>query len=105
MTNPEKVCECGHIKSSHSGGRGMCNALLASGYHCPVCRCTTFRARTPQFQRLQKLESTLRVALDFIEEIPDGVKTIKVWVPNREEKRALIEQINSALSFFPKAEA
>ena len=97
VSNPTRVCECGHTKQRHAGGRGTCGASTA-GYHYPSCVCSAFRVRTPQFQRLKVLEDTLLVTEEFLIDSPDGG-----WrLPPREDREGLIKQIRNALAFFPK---
>jgi len=66
----EKYCECGHLKSSHRNSRGSCRARV-QGYHMQDCKCSGFKTRTPQFERLQLVEGLLRESLELIEDMPN----------------------------------
>lgn len=46
----EPVCECGHPKSGHFNGRGMCECMGLRG-HTSVCACRRFKKDKQAFSR------------------------------------------------------
>ena len=88
-------CECGCTRFNHSKGRGMC-------CHCH-CHCSRFKKRTRQFVHVTMMRDALLVAIDAIESLPGEGRSIKVGIPDMNERVMLIKQMQAAIA-GPKVE-
>lgn len=89
MLDPLAPCECGHSKTMHSNGLGLCNG---------TCRCSRFRRRTRQFVHLKMMEAALLAAIDVIDALPVSGRTIKVGLPDRDEWTLILRQMKAAIA-------
>ena len=84
------ACECGCNRAQHMKDRGMCH-----GTHCT---CTRFVKRTRRFVHLKMACDALAVAIDVIESLPGDGRSIKVGIPDRDERLQLIRQLKAAIA-------
>jgi hypothetical protein len=88
--DPFGKCECGCNRAQHSGGLGMCNGFK--------CRCGRYKKQTREFLHMQMMRDALNAAIEMIEDLPGDGRTIKVCLPNYQERNDMVRQMKAAIS-------
>ncbi len=88
--DPTTQCECAHSRAAHGGNLnlGMCNG----------CHCSRFVKRTRQFVHIKMMQAALLVAIDVIESLPGEGRTIKIGLPEPDERTMVLKQMKAAIA-------
>jgi hypothetical protein len=83
-------CECGHGRAVHHNSRGMCRGNR--------CHCGRFVKLTRQVVHVRMMQEALLAAIDVIESLPSKGRSIKVGLPDSNEREMLLKQMRRAIA-------